>query len=347
MTSPLRLIHARAPIRVNDIGGWTDTWFAGEGKVLNLAVEPSVEVQVKAFANTRREKRRIVIHAENFGETFAMNPDKPAKDRHPLLQFAAAELPGPNSLFLEISLHSPVPAGISTGTSAAVCVALLGALDLLGRKTHSWAEIARIAHAVETERLGQQSGIQDQIAAAHGGISFIHMPAYPASRVRAVRPEERIWNELDRRLCLVYLGKPHVSWAIHEKVIADLEAGGPQLRHIRKLAGIAQQARDRLSAGDLEAYGRSMIENHECQRDLSAGLISKKADAVAAVARRLKASGWKVNGAGGEGGSMTILGGEDDLLRRRLIEEISGLGGGIRTIPIALSPNGLQAWEIK
>jgi D-glycero-alpha-D-manno-heptose-7-phosphate kinase len=44
--TPIKVIHARAPIRVNDIGGWTDTWFAGEGKVLNLAVMPAVEVQI-------------------------------------------------------------------------------------------------------------------------------------------------------------------------------------------------------------------------------------------------------------------------------------------------------------
>ncbi|MDP2914965.1 MAG: GHMP kinase [Candidatus Aminicenantes bacterium] len=347
MTAPIRLIHARAPLRINDIGGWTDTWFAGEGKVLNLAVTPVVEVQIKAFPNKRGEKRRVVVHAENYGETFSMNPEKPAKDPHPLLQFAVAGLPGPKDLFLEISLHSPVPAGISTGTSAAVCVALLGALSLLGPKAYSWAEIARLAHVVETERLGQQSGIQDQIAAARGGISFIRMPSYPKSKVQAVRPDERTWNELERRLCLVYLGKPHVSSAMHERVIAELEAGGPQLRPIRKLTKIAQEARDFLAAGELEAYGRSMIDNHECQRALSAGLISKTADAVADIARRFKASGWKVNGAGGEGGSMTVLGGEEDTLRRRMAREIDGMGGGVRVIPVALSPTGLQAWKIK
>ena len=347
MTAPLRLIHARAPLRVNDIGGWTDTWFAGEGKVLNLAVAPAVEVEIKAFPNKRGEKRRVIIHAENYGETFSMDPEKPAKDAHPLLQFAVASLPGPKDLFLEISLYSPVPAGISTGTSAAVCVALLGALGFLGSKRYSWAEIARLAHQVETERLGQQSGIQDQIAAAHGGITFIRMSAYPEAKVQAVRPDEKTWNELERRLSLVYLGKPHVSWAIHERVIAELAAGGPKLRPIRRMTEIAQQARDHLTSGDLESYGRSMIENHECQRALSAGLISKKADAAAAIARRFKASGWKVNGAGGEGGSMTVLGCADDLLRRQMIGEIEALGGGVRLLPVALSPTGLEAWEVK
>jgi hypothetical protein len=44
---------------------------------------------------------------------------------------------------------------------------------------------------------------------------------------------------------------------------------------------------------------------------------------------------------------MTILGGEDDTLRRRMVREINGMSGGVRVIPVALSPAGLQAWEIK
>src|SRR6476660_2833120 len=41
-----RTIHSIAPIRICDNGGWTDTWFAVHGKVLNIAVQPSVYVQV-------------------------------------------------------------------------------------------------------------------------------------------------------------------------------------------------------------------------------------------------------------------------------------------------------------
>ena len=46
---PIKTILARTPIRVNDIGGWTDTWFAGEGKVLNTAVSPIIEVKIEAL----------------------------------------------------------------------------------------------------------------------------------------------------------------------------------------------------------------------------------------------------------------------------------------------------------
>ncbi len=38
--TPSLVIRATAPLRINDIGGWTDTWFSGEGKVLNMAMSP-------------------------------------------------------------------------------------------------------------------------------------------------------------------------------------------------------------------------------------------------------------------------------------------------------------------
>ena len=38
-------INAVAPIRIADIGGWTDTWFAGHGVVCNIAVSPCVDVR--------------------------------------------------------------------------------------------------------------------------------------------------------------------------------------------------------------------------------------------------------------------------------------------------------------
>jgi len=344
--APLRIIHARAPLRINDIGGWTDTWFAGRGKVLNIAVGPAVEVQVRTFDRRGRDPKRVTIHAENFGRTFRMDPDVPRREPHGLLQFAVGSLPPDPGLSIEIRILSPVPAGISAGTSASVTVALLGALNVLRPKKLGWAGLARLAHRVETDKLGGQSGIQDQIAAAHGGISFIDMSDYPKSRVIPVPASSRMRAELDRRLSLVYLGSPHRSSSIHEAVIAELEAGGSQLEIIRRMTGIAAAARRAVASGDLEAYGEAMVRNNECQRRLAAGLISAEADAVSTVARRYGALGWKVNGAGGEGGSLTVLAAADDLLRRRMSRAIEALGGGIRIIPTSLSPGGVAAWTV-
>jgi D-glycero-alpha-D-manno-heptose-7-phosphate kinase len=342
---PDRLIHARAPIRINDLGAWTDTWFAGAGRVLNAAVRPGVEVQAAVFRRRSRAADRVTIHAENFGQVFRCDPARPRREPHGLLQFAVAALPPGPDVALEIRLHSSVPAGISTGTSAAVCVALLGALNALRSRPLSRAALARRAHRVETDGLGLQSGIQDQIAAAHGGLSYIEMDRYPVARVSPVRLPAALWAELDRRLCLVYLGAPHRSTDMHEKVIAALEAGGPGRRVLKRLAAVAADGREALAVGDLEAFGAAMVRNNECQRALFAGLVSPEADAAAALARRFGASGWKVNGAGGRGGSLTLLAACDDGRRRDMIAALEKLGRGIRVLPTSLTPLGVEAWE--
>ena len=51
----LRIVNSVAPIRVCDNGGWTDTWFAGYGRVFNIAVYPYAEVQMRS---TRRATAR-------------------------------------------------------------------------------------------------------------------------------------------------------------------------------------------------------------------------------------------------------------------------------------------------
>ncbi len=340
------MIHARAPLRVNDIGGWTDTWFAREGWVLNMAVVPPVEVQVKVFENKEKRKKRVLLHTENYGESFWINPDRPAASPHPFLQHIIARLAPPEHLKLEVNLFSPVPAGISTGTSAAVCVALLGALSFLKNGRVVLKDIVSLAHCVETEDLKQQSGVQDQICAAYGGVCFIHMHRYPHARVEKMVLAPFVWEELDRRLCLIYLGRPHLSSAIHERVISGLEAGGPEWKALKRLKELPSLAKKALLDGDLECLGAVMVENTECQRALCRELVSAGADAIASLAKKYKASGWKVNGAGGKGGSMTILASPDDGLKRRMLREIVALGKGVRSLPASLSRNGLEAWEI-
>src|SRR3990167_5014475 len=199
---PLRIISSVAPSRIADFGGWTDTWFAKFGKVLSIAVFPYAEVQMRVFAR-HNGRPPVTIYAENYGERYTLDSVGGTYDRHPLLEAALEFMGVPSDLALEIDIFSEAPAGGSTGTSAAVSVALLGALDLLkpGRLTPH--EIARAAHRVETDLLHQQCGVQDQLASAYGGINFIEILEYPHAVVSPVRLPQAVEWELESRLSLV------------------------------------------------------------------------------------------------------------------------------------------------
>jgi len=80
---------------------------------------------------------------------------------------------------------------------------------------------------------------------------------------------------------------------------------------------------------------------------LSPSLVSDNARAVIEIAARHGALGWKVNGAGGEGGSLTILGGPSPTEKRRMLREIEAMGNGIRHLFVYLSRYGVRVWEAR
>lgn len=230
---PTHIIYSSAPIRICDNGGWTDTWFAGFGKVFNIGVYPYAEVQISVYPTPAREQQ-IIIHAENYGEPYQVNQEQ-HWDKHPLLE-AAIELMGiPPDISFEAVIYSQAPGGASTGTSAAITVALIGALDRLTPGRMAPHEVAKAAHRVETELLHQQSGIQDQLCSAYGGVNFIEMHQYPYATVSQIQVPNEVWWELERRLALIFLGKTHHSSQVHEMVIASLKCDGPESPRLNAL----------------------------------------------------------------------------------------------------------------
>lgn len=346
MQLPLRTINSVAPIRICDNGGWSDTWFARHGSVFSIAVSPMAEVQMRVYPSDGRSER-ITIHAESYGERYTIAEPRGFYSKHPLLE-ATFELMGvPRDLAIDVTIFSDAPAGCSTGTSASVSVALLGALDRLrDGPPMSPHRVARAAHDVETRLLRQQCGIQDQVAAAFGGINLIHMHSYPEFDVEPLFVTDEIRWELEGRLVLIYLGVSHNSTDVHRMVIDSLERAGEgssiQLEPIRRCA---LDARDALLAGDLELLGRTFIANTEAQRQLHPELVGPRHVKVIEIAKAFHASGWKVNGAGGHGGSVAILAHADRSVRREMTQAILAADPSFRALPLQLQPRGLRVWE--
>lgn len=343
MSKPLSIINSVAPIRICDNGGWTDTWFAGHGQIFNIGVYPYAEVQIAVYPCESQENR-IIINAENYGERYVVVPEK-HWDKHPLLEAAIEYMRVPANLSLEVSIYSEAPGGASTGTSAAVTVALIGGLDRLSSGQMTPHEVASAAQKIETEMLGQQCGIQDQLCSAYGGINYIEMFHYPHASVSPIQIPNTTWWELERRLALVYLGKSHRSSDVHEMVIRSLVSAGPDCQQLNDLRQTASRSRDALFADDFTALGAAMIENTEAQGRLHPALISTEAARVIEIAKAHGALGWKVNGAGGEGGSVTILCDTVAQVKRAMLRTIEQENPHFKNIPIYLSRYGLRVWK--
>jgi len=340
-------VNAVAPIRICDIGGWTDTWFAGHGAVFHIAVYPYVEVQIQVspvglLDGVTEAPPRVEVVAESYGDRFTVDPDRATYDQHPLLEAAIDVMELPEDSTLRINIFSEAPPGAATGTSAAVAVALLGALDHLTNGRLTQHEVAMLAHSIETQKLGLQSGIQDQLCSAYGGVNYVEMHEFPDATVSNLQLPDSIWWELEQRLAVIYLGTPHSSSQVHRQVIDDLggdASSDVRLEEMRRLAG---KARDALLAGDFVRFGDIMSRNTEQQRLLHPALVSEKADEIMTIGHEFGVLGAKVNGAGGDGGSLTLLCDGDRAAKRRLLAALEALG--YRHLPTFLARRGLRVW---
>jgi D-glycero-alpha-D-manno-heptose-7-phosphate kinase len=339
----MRTITALAPIRICDCGGWTDTWFARHGAVFHVAVNPGVRVVVRTGPAARDAPVPVVLVAENYGDRYEFVPGARRWGRHALLEAAIESEGVPPGTAIEVSVRSAVPPGAATGTSAAVCVALVGALRALWGRSAGPDEVARAAHAVETDRLGQQSGLQDQVAAAHGGINYLKIPDYPDAVRHPVAASDGVRDAIERQLLLVFLGRTHSSTVIHEEVISGLDrpgsGGRAALDDLRLAAGAARAA---VEAGDLAALGEAMRANTEAQRRLHPSLVGADAARVIEAVSARGALGWKVNGAGGEGGSLAVLCPPGDAERAAIEAAITQASGAYRVLPTTIAPAGLE-----
>jgi D-glycero-alpha-D-manno-heptose-7-phosphate kinase len=208
-----------------------------------------VHVQLRVWTRRDGEEERLTIRTAGAGAHFGLGSAGEGPQRHPLLAAGVEYMRVPEDWAVEIDVWSEVPPGCSTGTSASVTVALLGALDMLRAGDMSPQALAMAAYHVEAKLLGRECGVQDQLAAAHGGINLIDVHDFPAARVKPVPIDCRVAWELESRLVLAFVGRSHNSSDVHRQVIAKLSGSteaGRRWRNCARWRG-TRQSRSRVA----------------------------------------------------------------------------------------------------
>ena len=331
---PVRVVRSRAPVRVCDMGGWTDTWFCKSGAVCNMAVD--LYTHVRLVENGTSDIRII---SEDLDLSAAIKDYRRIEyDGNLDLLKAAVKRMG-LSTGVDIHVRADSPPGCGTGTSASVAVATLGALAHYSGKPLLPYQVAELAHTLETEEIGLESGVQDQYAAAFGGVSFMEID-YPRVRISQLRLQEKTLCELEERLFVVYLGTRSSS-DMHLRVVDHYRRGDKAIhRAFEALVRAAQDMAMALTTGDLDAAAELMNRNWFAQKQLHPDMSTPAVAAAQELAEAHGAAGFKVNGAGG-GGSAALLAapGREHELRSALLEN------NIRILPCKINVNGLQTWE--
>jgi D-glycero-alpha-D-manno-heptose-7-phosphate kinase len=339
------IVRSRGPVRICDIGGWTDTRFAQRGAVLNLAVSLFGHCLVEHRAGdgeSTGDERAAVLSALDLGVD--VNIADVAKIEYggalDLLKAAVKRL-GMSGGF-RASVWSDAPPGSGVGSSAAVGVALVAALGRFAGRKMPPHEIAKIAQALETQELGLECGVQDQYASAFGGVCFMEIE-YPRVELSRLPVAPSFLWELEERLALIYVGESRLSDAVHRRVIQRYEAEAPEaVGAMETLRQAAHAMKDAMLAEDMAGVAEAINANWAAQKSLHPDITNETIEALFEVAYRHGAVAGKANGAGG-GGTITFLAqpGREMKLRRALSEN-----PGCAVLPCQICQEGVRSWVV-
>lgn len=283
------MIVVQTPLRISFLGGGTDfpEFYSSEsGHTLSSTIDTSVFVILK-----RRFDDKIRV-----GYTRSELVDRPEDLEHDLVR-EALKLTGV-SRGVEIATMADVSSlGSGLGSSSSVSVGLLHALWQHRGILPSRNQLAQGAVDIELRRLGRSMGVQDQYAAAYGGLRFTTFEGDTVITER-VKADVALRRRLDERLLLFFTGVTRLSGSVLDEQRANIEANRTTLR---EMAAMAKSGRDALESGDLDAIGHLMDEGWRLKRGLASRVTNPDLDRMYEAARGAGALGGKICGAGGGG----------------------------------------------
>jgi D-glycero-alpha-D-manno-heptose-7-phosphate kinase len=298
--------RARAPLRISFAGGGTDVspFREREGGVVL-----STTINQYAYGSLRKRfDGQVHLESLDFGltATFPARGDVELGDDLDLPRAAIRRLRTYADGFnadcgFDLFLHSSAPPGSGLGSSSAMMVTLVGAMQSFYRLPLSEYEVAELAHDVERKDLARQGGMQDHYASAFGGFNFIE---FEADRVivNPLRIGDDTLSELEYSLLLAFTGKTRSSDRIIEDQTGRYEAGVEDaLAGLRAQKELAVEMKNALLRARLSEFGSLLGEAWREKKKMSPKISNPEIDDMYEAAIKAGALGGKVTGAGGGG----------------------------------------------
>lgn len=215
--------------------------------------------------------------------------------------------------------HTEIPRGVGLGGSSAIVIATLRALCTLHEVSLPPATLASFALSVETHELGIAAGLQDRVAQAHGGLTFMEFADQPRY--------ERLDSALLPPLLIAWLGEAaQDSRVVHGALRSRFERGAPGVAEtMRDLAEQARAARTALLTGDRAAFAEAV----DTSFDLRSRALALEPSHVELVARA-RALGASVNYTGSGGAIVAVC--RDGRHVQELASALSAVGCGTLSV---------------
>jgi D-glycero-alpha-D-manno-heptose-7-phosphate kinase len=287
------MIITRTPYRISFFGGGTDyhTWYQENGgSVLSTTINYYCTLVCTHKPPFFENKHRIVwSQIENVNEADEIN--------HPVVREVMKHMNIQRGL--EVFHQGDLPARSGIGSSSSFTVGFLNAMYALRGQMSTKQQLAAEAVHVERELLKESVGVQDQIAAAYGGLNRINIHPDGNFEVQPLTISPIRSNELKSHLMLFYTGIARNASEVAEDKIAKIPSKKAELTEMQKMVDIATNI---LTSGqDINDFGKLLHETWQLKRGISGKISSDFIDDLYTRAKAAGATGGKLLGAGGGG----------------------------------------------
>jgi D-glycero-alpha-D-manno-heptose-7-phosphate kinase len=294
-----RVVEATAPTRIDLAGGTLDIWpvylFHPGAVTVNVAVDRRAWCRVETgIESVLLESKDTRARAEG-------------KDVSEVLHGGALSLVAYilRALGIETGVkvvtESRVPAGSGLGGSSALAVAVAAAASRAVGHDLDADGLWPVVRDAEAQSIAVPTGVQDYLAAIHGGVLGIHLEP-GRLRVEKLQTDP---GRVEESLLLVDAGVTRFSGINNWEVFKGQIDGDARVTSaLHEIVSAASRLREALVGHRYDEVGPLMAEEWAARKRLAPGVTTPEIDRIAEIAA---ASGGaaKVCGAGG-GGMVTV-----------------------------------------
>lgn len=289
------MIISKTPLRISFFGGGTDyPEYFNEfgGCVLSTCIDKYVYVTLNRIGGLMDEKFRIAYKKVELCHSIG-------EIQHPSVRETLRFLKIEDGL--DINIFSDLPARTGLGSSSSFTVGLLNALYAYQNITKTKMELAREAIYIEKELIGENVGVQDQLAAAFGDMNYMDFSREGYS-VTPIQISEKRKEALSQNLVLYYTGISRFATEVLTEQVENTKEKKLQVE-LKDIYNMVQRGQEILSNQDipLNEFGKLLHETWMTKKKLSSAISNAQIDEMYDSAIEYGATGGKLLGAGGGG----------------------------------------------
>jgi D-glycero-alpha-D-manno-heptose-7-phosphate kinase len=288
------MIISKTPYRLSLFGGGTDypAWYEkNPSKVISAAMAHYCYISLKKLPPYFEHANRII-----YSKIETVNDI--SEIEHPSVRECLKYYDISNGI--SISHDGDLPARSGIGSSSAFTVGLVNAITTYLDKPNHAYDLARAAIDIEQNRIGESVGVQDQIAAAYGGLNVIEL-SKDKIKVLSLDASFDYENNLEKHIMLGFSGIDRFS-DVHAKQQVENIKSGKSEKYLNAISRVSDYAYDlMIEEQPLKELGNLLVEQWYYKRELTNDVTSEYIDTIYNKAIKAGAYGGKLMGAGGGG----------------------------------------------